>query len=123
MASHESYCKICAQYGFSNVRIYWKQVGEKEDGSQKWVPHEDEEHSVRHRHRHLDVNQTPAVAEKSLSNISNSVIIDETSLFDYQNEYISNIDVIAALSRISELDQKRDRLLRELVNSIRYRTD
>ena len=120
--SNISYCKICAQSGFPNVRICWKSVGEKEDRSPKWVPHEDEELNIRHTHRHLNANQVPAVARESLSHLPNTVTIDDASLFDYQNEYISNIDVMAALSSISELDQKRDRLLRELVNSIRYRS-
>lgn len=45
--------QVCADNGYLNVKIYWKCVGQKDDGMTKWVPFEDINYSVRHTHRRL----------------------------------------------------------------------
>ena len=118
--NNSSFCKICSQNGFPNIRIFWKSIGEKVDGTTRWVPHEDIECSLRHTHRQSETNFPQAPVTGADLHVTTE---EESAQSNVQYEYISSIDVIATLTTILELDQKRDRLMRELLAKIYHRTD
>ncbi len=118
--NNSSLCKICAQNGFPNIRIFWNSIGEKEDGTPKWAPHEDINCNLRHTHRQVETetHQAPVTGAQL-----HDTTEEESAPRSLPYEYLANIDVIAALTTVLELDQKRDRLMRELLAKIYYRSD
>ena len=108
--NNSSLCKICAQNGFPNVRIYWKRF-EREDGSTGWVPCENEECTIRHTHRHL---YAKPLAEEKLPVEDEP---QEVSAREHQ-EPLSETEIMQILLEVHELSQKQNSLLKGLLDNL-----
>lgn len=117
--NNSSFCKICAQNGFESIRIFWKSIGEKEEGKPIWKPHEDHECTIPHTHRYLEPQNSQATEEQ----VQNTQLYTDRTGRKLNPTYdkttlLANNDAINILHNLFELYERQHQLLEELLEKI-----
>jgi hypothetical protein len=118
--TNRSFCKICAQNGYSAVPLYWHRDGEKEDGTPKWIAFKDHAGTVRHIHKPLEPKA--AVEETFNETMAESAPIGscKTNAIKELPEYPNGTEMKKTLTSAYELSPRQSRLLKNVLDNLEY---